>query len=419
MRFPKRYFFFAGTFMITLLLYVDRVCISSAKDSIAGDLMLNDTQMGWVMAIFSLGYALFQVPGGILGDRFGPRKVLTSIIGIWSVLTAMSGMAWNYMSMLFFRFTFGVGEAGAFPNIAKAAYFWVPMKERGIFQGINFSGSRLGAAFALPAVAFMIELWGWRSTFYIFGAVGVIFALSYFFLFRDKPEEHPAISQEEKDFIQANRQQSSSTDKPKLSANQLLSSTNVWLAMGQYISSNFIFFFMLTWLFPYVKEKYDLNMVSAGLYAMLPLLAGAVGNWLSGIWVDALYRKGKWQLSRRLPAIIGFLLVVIGIVASLYMETVNGAIFFLSIAVLGADMTLSPSWSFCIDIGKENSGTVSGTMNMAGNLGSFATALAFPYLQAWTGSNDPFFFVCAGLAVIAIFCWAKMDATKPLIPSVA
>ena len=164
----KRYGFFVGSFFITLLLYIDRVCISSAKDSISGDLNLSDTEMGWVLGAFPLGYALFQVPGGAMGDRYGVRKVMTSIMVLWSLFTALSGLAWNYISMLFFRFVFGAGEAGAFPNISRAAFSWVPLKERGIFQGINFSGSRLGAAFAMPLVAFLIDAWGWRIIFYFF-----------------------------------------------------------------------------------------------------------------------------------------------------------------------------------------------------------------------------------------------------------
>ncbi|MFD1316388.1 MFS transporter [Namhaeicola litoreus] len=410
----KRYGFFLGSFLITLLLYIDRVCISSAKDSISSDLNLNDIQMGWVLSAFALGYAIFQVPGGAMGDKYGVRKVMTTIMVIWSVFTALTGAAWNYVSMLSARFVFGAGEAGAFPNISRAAYSWVPLKERGIFQGINFSGSRLGAAFALPLVAYLIDAWGWRPIFYFFGFIGLLCSLLFYLLFRNKPEQHSGISEIERDFIVKNRQQEMETAHEDLPLTQIIKSKNVDLAMIQYIGSNFIFFFMLTWLFPYIKEKYELNLVATGFYAMLPLIAGAVGNWVSGFMVDTIYKTGKWKLSRQLPAIIGFCLVVIGILSSLYMETALGAVGCLSIAIFGADMTLSPSWSFCMDIGKEHSGKVSGMMNMAGNLGAFATALAFPYLQSWTGSNDPFFFLAALLGVIAIICWIFMDSTKPI-----
>lgn len=410
----KRYGFFVGSFLITLLLYIDRVCISSAKDSISSDFGFTDIQMGWVLSAFALGYALFQVPGGAMGDKYGVRSVMTSIMLLWSLFTALTGLAWNYISMLFFRFVFGATEAGAFPNISRAAYSWVPLNERGIFQGINFSGSRLGAAFALPLVAYLIDAWGWKEIFYFFGGVGIMCSIIFYVLFRNKPEEHSGISQIEKEYIIKNRQQEVEKTATDLPVNRILGSKNVRLAMVQYIGSNFIFFFMLTWLFPYIKAKYNLNLVATGFYSMLPLLAGAVGNWVSGYAVDTIYKKGNWKLSRQIPAIIGFGLVIVGILASLYMDTPLGAVLWLSVAIFGADMTLSPSWSFCMDIGQEHSGKVSGMMNMAGNLGAFATALAFPYLQSWTGSNEPFFYIAAGLGAISIFCWLGMDPLKKI-----
>lgn len=412
--FPRRYYFFAGTFLITLLLYIDRVCISSAKSAIGDDLNLSDIQMGWVLGSFALGYALFQVPAGSFGDQFGPRRVMTAIVVLWSAFTALTGAAWNFLSMLSFRFVFGAGEAGAFPNISRAAFSWVPMNERGIFQGINFSGSRIGAAFALPLVAYLIELLGWRGMFFLLGIIGGLTAIAFYHSFRNNPEDHPRLSQQEKEFIINNRQKEGDAYAPKIPIRRLLGSTNMWLAMGQYIGSNFIFFFMLTWLFPYLKQKYQLDMVTTGLYAMLPLLAGALGNWTSGILVDWIYKRGNWKRSRQIPAIVGFALVVVGILASLHLTSVLGVILGLSLAVFGADMTLSPSWSFCIDIGQKNSGRVSGMMNMAGNLGSFTTALAFPYLQSLTGSNDTFFYLAAILGGISIIFWLFMDPTQKL-----
>lgn len=411
----NRYYFFAGSFFITLLLYIDRVCISSAKDAIGEDLALSETQMGWVLSAFALGYALFQVPGGALGDKYGVRKVLTTIMVIWSIFTAFTGAAWNYASMVAFRFIFGAGEAGAFPNISRAAFSWVPLGERGTFQGINFSGSRLGAAFALPLVAYLIDAWGWRTIFYFFGIIGLVCAVFFFTLFRNKPEDHLGVSEEEKDYIINNRQSEKATTTTGIPIGTILKNKNVLLAMCQYVGSNFIFFFMLTWLFSYIKDKYGLTLVATGFYTMLPFLAGAVGNWVSGYMVDAIYKKGQWKRSRSLPAIIGFVLVVIGILSSLYMDTALGAVLCLSLAIFGADMTLSPSWSFCMDIGEENSGKVSGMMNMAGNLGSFTTALAFPYLLKWTGSEEPFFYVAAGLATISIVCWIYMNPEKKII----
>ncbi|MBN1481278.1 MFS transporter [candidate division KSB1 bacterium] len=411
---PKRYLLVLGTFLLSVLLYIDRVCISAAKEPIAGDLGLSDKQMGWVLSAFALGYALFQTPSGMLADRFGPRRILASVVTFWSVFTGLTGAAFNFISILIFRFLFGMGEAGAFPGIARATFSWIPMKERGFVTGINFSGSRLGAAFALPLVAWMVTTIGWRSSFYILAAIGMAWALFWYLWFRDDPTQKTTISEKEKKYILETRQHSSSEHTSALTVKMLLRSRNMWLAMGQYFCSNFTFFFTLTWLFPHVKKTYGLDAVDAAFYAAAPLIAGAIGNWFAGWLVDVIYKSGRWQLSRRLPAIIGFSLAAFGLIASLYMHTVIGAIFFLSIAIFGADMTLPPSWAFCVDVGRKNSGAVSGTMNMAGNIGSFITALAFPYLKAWTGSVLPFFILGALLNISAIGLWLLAKPDKPI-----
>ena len=401
---PYRYLLIVFTFLLTVLLYVDRACISTAKEYIMLDLDFTVTEFGWIMAVFTLGYALLQTPSGRMADSKGPRFVITSIVGSWSVLTAITGLAWNYTSMLVIRFLFGAGEAGAFPALSKVAYNWFPVKERGIVQGINFSGSRIGAAVGLPLVALLIEQFGWRHTFLIFGVVGVFYALIWFFIFRDKPEDSSMIGETEREYIIKNRQQGN-TKKEILPFSTILHSSNMWLAMLQYTCSNFTFYFTLTWMYPYIKEKFMLGSIEAGMYAAVPLIAGAVGNWVSGILVDSIYSKGKLKLSRQLPAIIGFVLAAVGMLLVTHAATPLLSVVFMSMAVLGADMTLRPSWAFCIDIGKENAGAVSGTMNMAGNLGAFVTIIAYPYLFQWTGSNEPFFYICAALSVLAIAAW--------------
>ena len=411
--FPKRYLMVVGTFLLALLLYIDRICISVAKEPIADALVLNDKQMGWVMAAFSLGYAFFQTPSGILADRLGPRKTLTTIVTLWSGFTALTGVTWNFISLLVVRFLFGAGEAGAFPGMSRAIYSWIPLKERGLVTGINFSGSRLGAAFALPMVAWMITDFGWRTTFYILGVIGVAWATLWYILFRDNPEDHQGISQKEKELILETRQEKEmSKSTEKIDLKDLLKSKNMWLAMGQYFCSNFTFFFALTWLFPHIKSEYQLETVEAGFYTAVPLILGAFGNWFSGWLIDKIFKKGDWDKSRIYPASIGFLLAAVGLIGSIYMDSAIGAIFFLSIAIFGADMTLPPSWAFCVDIGKKHSGAVSGTMNMAGNIGAFLTALIFPYLLAWTGSTTLFFIIGAILNIIAIFLWFKMKPQK-------
>ena len=307
-----------------------------------------------------------------------------------------------------------MGEAGAFPGIARATFSWIPMKERGIVNGINFSGARLGPAMALPVVAWMIELMGWRQMFGVLGLIGIAWAVFWYLWFRNDPTQHASITSAERDYILETRQQPDPNQSAVLSLRTLMVSRNMWLTMVQYFCSNFTFFFTLTWLFPHIKETYGLEMMEAAVFSAAPLVAGAIGHLFSGWLVDKIYSSGRWRLSRLLPAALGFSLAAVGLVASVFINDVVGAIACLSIAIFGADMTLSPSWSFCVDIGRRHSGAVSGTMNMAGNLGSFVTALAFPYMLTWTGTTTPFFLAAAVFNVLAIFIWLAMKPDRPL-----
>jgi MFS transporter, ACS family, glucarate transporter len=403
------------TFLHSVNLYIDRAAISVARDSVVSDLGLTDIQFGWVMAMFTLGYALFQSPSGYIADKRGPRFVLTAIIIFWSACTKLTAAAWNYTSLLVNRFLFGAGEAGAFPALSKVVYNWFPLKERGIVQGINFSGSRIGAAFTLPLVALLIANIGWRLSFVVIGALGILYAIFWYIVFRDTPEESGWVSEEEKEFIIKTRQQPTVGELPAFSISRMFLSGNMWLAMGQYICSNFTFYFTLTWMLPYITDRFQMDIVQAGFYSMFPLLAGAVGNWFSGWLVDFIYKKKQsLKISRRVPAMIGFLLASSGMVMVTVVESPVVAVFFMSVAIFGADMTLSPSWSFCIDIAKERAGVVSGTMNMAGNLGAFVTIITYPYLFAATGSHVPFFYICAVLSLSAIIMWLFMNPDKAL-----
>ena len=313
------------------------------------------------------------------------------------------------------QFLFGNGEAGAFPGIARGVYSWIPAKERGTVNGINFSGSRIGAALAMLMLSVVISRLGWRLTFVFFGVLGMLWATIWFWWFRDTPEEHAGVSDSEKENIRSSRLTNSKSEESSISLKQIFSSGNVWLAMWQYMCSNFIFYFCLMLLLPMLRTKYNLTIQAAGILAMLPFLAGAAGNWVSGFLIDLLYKKTNLTISRRLPAILGFSLVVLGLLMSMNQDSPQILVLWFSVAIFGADMTLSPSWSFCIDIGKRHSGLVSSAMNMAGNLMSAISVLAFPYLIAWTGSDKSFFYIATIMNFLAIIAWLFMKPEKPLV----
>lgn len=411
----RRWFIVLATFLLSVLLYVDRVCISAAKDSVSADLGLSEKEMGWVFGAFALGYALLQAPSGIFADRAGPRRVLSLIVALWSLFTGLTAAAGSLAQMLAVRFLFGAGEAGAFPAMARAIYSWIPMHERGLVQGVNFSGSRIGAALALPVVSALISSFGWRVSFVVLMVVGIGWALLWFFFFRDEPADAAWLTPGERDAILATRQQPRPPSTVPVSLRHaIVRSRTVQALCGQYFASNFMFFFGLTWFFPQLKQRYGLTGMEASMFAAAPMIAGALGNWISGWWVDRIYVRGNWRSSRRLPAMTGFVLAMLGIIGSAHAATPVTSSLWFSLCLLGSDMTLSPSWSTCVDIGGRHAGTVSAAMNMAGNIGSFVTSLAFPYLLAWTGSSIPFFYGAAALNLAAMVSWMSIEPTVPL-----
>ncbi|MEM8734352.1 MAG: MFS transporter [Planctomycetota bacterium] len=416
---PIRFLLILGAFLVSVLMWVDRACISAAKGDIAADLAFDDKQMGWVMAAFSLGYALFQVPSGKLADRFGPRAVMSIVVLLWSTFTALTGVVRGLFPMIALRFLFGVGEAGGYPTLARSFYSWLPVGERGITNSISFSGGRLGAALAMPGMVWLISaMGGWQQTFWLFGGLGVVFAIMWFLLFRNTPEEHFAVSEAERDYIVASRipKQADASSEPETPVTvwQMMQSPNLRMLMVQYVAHNFTFFFTVTWFFPYLKESFQLTNEQTAWYAAAPLLCGVLGNWLAGATVDALYRRGKWEMSRRVPAVVGFVFAAIGMSLCINMSTPLAAVAAMCVAIFGSDMILSPSWSTCVDIGGKSAGSVSGAMNMVGNLGAFVTSLAFPYLYAWTETHEPFFYLAAALNIVAIFMWFRIRPDRSI-----
>jgi ACS family glucarate transporter-like MFS transporter len=231
---------------------------------------------------------------------------------------------------------------------------------------------------------------GWRLSFLLFGVAGVFWAALWFTWFRDRP--------------------GSDTPDPRLPKPQpvdkrLLRSPSVYLILYQYFASQFTFFICFSWLLPYMKTRYLLGGAAAGMYASIPLYVGALANWISGIAVDKVYRMGHRSLSRKLPAMFGFGLASVALVAAASISSVNGFILFFSLATFGVDLTLSPGWTACADIGGEHTGLLSGAMNMMGSVGSLVSAVAFPLLFGMTGDIKSYFYVAVALNLAALASW--------------
>lgn len=398
-----RHLVVASLFVFSFLTIVDRVAISAAKPYMATELGISDVAFGFIFGVFALGYAVFQVPSGWAADRYGPRAFLTSIVIAWSLFTGLTGLLTTASQLIAVRFLFGAAEAGIYPTATRAIYNWVPRRDRGAAQGLIFVGSRLGAAFGLSLVSVAIALVGWRGTFGVLAVAGIVLATGWAFWFRNKPSDMPSVSAGELAYIQG-----ADVAAAGVARGGRLWTLDAVLLGVQYFASNFTFFIAFSWLLPYLHSHYSLTAAEAGLYASLPLYFGAAGNYVSGALVDALYRRGLWRFSRVFPAMLGFGLGIAGLVAVPSMATVTGAVICFSLATLGVDMTLSPSWTTCQDLAGPRTGVLSGAMNMVGNLGSFVSSVTFPALLQATGSAAVYFYLAAALNLVAIVCWSRV-----------
>jgi ACS family glucarate transporter-like MFS transporter len=309
--------------------------------------------------------------------------------------------------LLAVRFLFGAAEAGIYPTASRAIYSWMPPGGRGAAQGILFVGSRLGAATGLSVVSLAIVRFGWRGTFWALAAAGAVLAGLWYAWFRNRPEEKRGVSRAEIELIRGDGAKAGAASSP-VGWPKLLLSPTAGLLMIQYFASNFTFFLAFSWLLPYLKAQYHLGAAEAGAYASVPLYFGAVGNWLSGLLVDALYRRGRRRVSRLGPAVLGFALGAGSLLAAASAPTVGVAVFCFSLATFGVDMTLSPGWTACQDIAGAQTGVLTGAMNMAGNIGSFISSVTFPWLVQATGGAAAYFYVAAAMNVAGLACWFRI-----------
>ena len=397
--------------LMYLITYLDRVNISTAMPVIGKEFGFDKITTGAILSAFVWSYAIFQVPGGWLGDRFGPRPVLTAIVTYWSVMTAATAAASSALSFIVIRFLFGIGEAGAFPVATRAMQLWYPREERGFVQGITHSASRAGAAIAPPIVVFLMAYFGWQSVFYVCGAIGLLWALWWFLAYRNLPEEHTLVNAAELAHIRGVDDQGK-VKPPNIERSAsvpwgtLLRSPNMWAIMCAYFTYVYCLWIFLSWLPSYLVEFRHFTLIKVGIFASLPLWAGVVGDTVGGLATDALLKwTGNTKLARRVVAIVGMLGCAVLIVPAALTEDPYTAVYCLTGAMFFLECTIGPSWSVPMDVGGKYSGTVSGMMNMAGNIGGALSPLVFGFLVQF-GSWEAPFIVAATLLVVGAAVWA-------------
>jgi sugar phosphate permease len=404
--------FFAAS--LGVLAYFDKVLIGQAAVDITRDLNLNKATMGLVLSAFALSYALFEVPSGWLGDKMGPRRVLVRIVLSWSAFTALTGAAWNFISLWTIQFLFGAGESGCFPNLTKALSAWLPSDERARAQGIMWACARWGGALTPPLALFVIEALGWRLAFPAFGLLGVVWCFFFSRWFRDRPVDHPSVGRAELELLESLGENSGGHGDVPWST--LVSKRSIWLLWIQYFCFSFGWYFYIFWLPTYLREYRGLAAGDAARLAVLPLLFGGFGSLLSGIVTARLARRIRNVAAmRRSIACFGF----VASAACTFLVTRIGnplpAMIAMACASFATDLSMPVSWNACMDIGGKYAGTVAGSMNMLGNLGGFAAGVFSGYLLQST-HDDWHLLLKIGACVylVGAIAWTAIDPVTPL-----
>jgi MFS transporter, ACS family, glucarate transporter len=407
-----RYWVIVFAVCLAIIQYVDKVCISQAAPFIQKDLGLKEDQMGWVFGAFTLAYALFEIPAGYLGDRFGPRRVLLRIVIWWSCCTAALGRMWSGSSLMVTQFLFGAGEAGAFPNLTKTFNRWLPRHERPRAQGIMWMSARLGGAFTPMLVYLCLQHVTWRTAFLLFGLPGVIWAVLFFRWYRDDPRSHPAVNEAEAALLPL---EAAAGEQFKAPWKKLFTSRTVWCLCGQYFACSYSFWFFITWFPTYLLKARGFDLKQSALLAGTPLFVGAFGSLFAGWIAPILSRRmaDTGTVRRGIGAIGAFGGAVLLLVATRLTDSYM-AVVAIALVAFCNDIQLPGAWTACMDVGGKAVATLSGTMNMMGNVGGFVSPIVCGYLVRQTGNWNLAFYVTAAAYVMGAFCWLGMDPVTPL-----
>lgn len=417
----RRHGVLVGLLFLAAITYLDRVCITFASVRIQNDLKLDPQQWGWVLGAFTAAYAIFEIPTGTLGDRVGGRRILTRIVVWWSVFTTLTGVARSYAVLLITRFLFGVGEAGAFPNISSVITRWFPLKERARAMGLAWSASRLGGALAPLIVIPIQQKFGWRASFSVLGCAGLAWAVAWFVLYRDHPTDMKSITAKELTEI---------GDTPNITRSHRLPwgvafrSRNFVLILLMYHTYCWGSYFYISWMPNYLQAGRHFSENSLKLWGLLPFVLSGTANLLGGIFSDKLVPIIGVAWARRSIGAGGLILggVFMGLMATVVNNTL--AAVFLALAYGCMDAMLPVSWAVCMDVGGGHSGALSGAMNTAGQVASFSSSVAFgwavKYLLAHDFSVEASYslpiYPMAALLLLSGLLFLGINAAEPLVP---
>jgi ACS family glucarate transporter-like MFS transporter len=391
-----------------VITYLDRICLSVAGPRMQEALHIGPIAWGWVTGVFTMSYAAFEIPSGALGDRFGPRRVLTRIVLWWSLFTSLTGIVSNYYLLLLTRLCFGVGEAGAFPNVGVAISRWFPLKKRASAWGIGMMASQIGGAVA-PLLVVPIQMrYGWRASFYMFGSLGVAWAIVWYWWFRDSPAEMSKVSQQEVAEIGA-----SVRSHRSLPWTVGIRSANLWGVMTMAASYGYTLYFFQSWFPTYLMKGRGFTETGL-LLSSLPFFVGACANGFGGFASDALVRKLGLKWGRRSLGLAGLGSAALFMTVVMMTEQRFWALIFLALSYGGITIQQPGVMGVCLDIGGKYAGAVTGAMNTATYVAAFLSSVVYGYIVKSYGYDAPFIPMIV-LLMISMLLWLRIDPAQDVI----
>ncbi len=400
--------------LVAIISYVDRLAIAQAAPLISEDLGLSRVEMGMAFSAFGVAYSIFQVPGGWIADWKGPRRVLTFIVVWWSVFTAVTGWAWNQVSLVAARFLFGAGQSSAFAVVTKAFTTWLPPEERVRAQGIMWMSARWGGAFTPLLVAALLDYVPWRRVFEIFCVLGLVWAVFFWRWFRDNPRDHPGVNAAERKLLEGSSE--AAKGHGDVPWGRFLRARTVWLLWLQYFSQGYGWHFYVTWLPTYLQESRGLSIGESAFLAGFPLFFGGIGCLSCGLLLRGLERRlkkpgsgSRWVAGAGLFG-AGALLIV-----SVHLANPVLAMVAMGLASFGNDIAMPPSWAACMNAGGNYAGSLSASMNMTGNIASWLAPAMVAFILTWTNDNWALtFYVSSAIYFAGALAWAFIDPVTRL-----
>ncbi|HUL00746.1 MAG TPA: MFS transporter [Nitrospirota bacterium] len=411
---------------ISTVTFIDRVNISIAGKGLMSEYNIDSVTMGTIFSAFVLGYALFQIPGGWLGDKYGPRRLLTFVVVWWSIFTVLTAFAGDWFlvpmigivgSFMTVRFLVGIGEAAAYPNFNRTVANWMAPTERALGVGIANAGLGVGAAITPPLVAWIMVTYGWRTSFYITGIIGIVVVAVWYWYVTDRPDQHRSVNVAELAIIKGEEKSVPlavpAASAGKISWRKILTSGQVWLIVSAYTLYGYIIYVYLSWFYLYLVNVKNFSILRGAVYSTLPFLAMAILAPTGGFISDRMIKRFSRRIARRSVAITGLVLCTLFIFFGARVADPIPAIIMLSLGAGFLYFTSGVFWSSCTDIAKAQTGTVSGMMNMGANIGGTVSPIATPFI-AKTYGWDAAIQVAALCAIVAAALWLFINTEKKI-----